>query len=268
MEKTIYFDCTRGAAGDMICAALYELVADRPQILDKLNSLGLPGVEYIPYTCEKYGIRGTGMRVKIHGEEEGEEAEKNASHFHPAAHLHGQSCSGHTHHHMTLEEIREIIRNLSACETVKKAVFDIYELIAKAESEAHQCTVEEVHFHEVGAMDAIADITAACVLMNEIHPAKVLSSPVQVGGGTVKCAHGVLPVPAPATANILKDLPTSADYISEELCTPTGAALIRYFSDVFCNTEHSSSGNRIQTGIGIGKKTFDKPSYFAASILQ
>ena len=279
MTKTLYFDCSRGASGDMICAALYELAADKEKALDKLNNLGLPEVEFIPTTHRKYDITGTSMQVMNHGEEEGGPSFQNGhtdpaqdhTHEHTQAHEdvhthvhgHAQTCK---HHHMTLHQVKDIINGLHIEDTVKHAAFEIYDMIAGAESAAHQCTVEEVHFHEVGAMDAIADITAACVLMEEIRPQKTISTAVQVGGGTVKCAHGILPVPAPATANILKGLPLSSGYIEEELCTPTGAALIRFFTDEFCDSPQPKKA--IQTGIGLGKKTFEKLSYFAASILE
>lgn len=244
--KTLYFDCGMGAAGDMICAALLELVLDREATLKKLNQIGIPEVEYQAEKKQKQEIAGTSMRVKIHGSQEESD--------HPA----------HTHVHMKLEDIQKIIRDLHASDRVKTSVMDIYQIIAQAESQAHNCTVEEVHFHEVGAMDAIADITAACALIEEIGPDVILASPVHVGKGTVACAHGILPVPAPATANILKDIPYYSEDIEGELCTPTGAALLKYFVKSFQTQDVSTAA---AVGRGMGKREFQRPSYIAAYLI-
>ena len=238
----IYFDCNMGAAGDMICAALFELVPDSDKMLQKLNGAGIPGVEYIPVKCEKNGVTGTNMVVRIHGEEE--------EHGHHHAH----------HHHMSLSDIEEIVNGLCVSDNIKASVHSVYGIIAEAESKAHHCEVVEVHFHEVGAMDAIADITAACVLMEELNPEKVFSTPIHVGSGTVKCAHGILPVPVPATANILKDIPFYSGDISGELCTPTGAALLKYFVGSFQPFEIGNA----KVGRGMGKREFARPSFISA----
>lgn len=130
----------------------------------------------------------------------------------------------------------------------------VYTLIAEAESHAHGIPVSEIHFHEVGTMDAIADITAVCMLMDRLSPDEVVVSPVHVGSGQVKCAHGILPVPAPATAFILKDTPIYGGNIRGELCTPTGAALLKHFATRF----GSMPMMKTQTiGYGMGKKDFE-----------
>ena len=118
-------------------------------------------------------------------------------------------------------------------EEVQKDVLVVYGLIAEAESHAHGMPVDQIHFHEVGTMDAIADISMACLLMRKLAPDQVIVSPVHVGAGTVRCAHGILPVPAPATAYILKDVPIYGGRIQSELCTPTGAALLKHFATRF-----------------------------------
>ena len=127
------------------------------------------------------------------------------------------------------------------------------------------CPVSEVHFHEVGAMDAIADVSAVCYLMDCLKPEKVTASEIHVGNGTVKCAHGILPVPAPATANIVRNLPWAHGKIDGEICTPTGAALIRYFADQFADAPEEGV---TRTGTGIGRRTFTRPSYFQVSICE
>ncbi|MBQ7525961.1 MAG: nickel pincer cofactor biosynthesis protein LarC, partial [Abditibacteriota bacterium] len=140
-------------------------------------------------------------------------------------------------------------------EDVKADVKAVYDLIAEAESAAHGVPVSEIHFHEVGTADAVADIAAVCLLMKEIAPDEVVASPIHVGSGTVKCAHGVLPVPAPATAYILKGVPAYGGEIDGELCTPTGAALVKHFAHRFgpmplMRTE--------KIGYGMGTKDFDR----------
>ncbi len=130
----------------------------------------------------------------------------------------------------------------------------VYGLIAEAESHAHGVPVTEIHFHEVGTMDAIADVAAVCLLMDRLAPDQVLASPVHVGSGTVRCAHGILPVPAPATAYILKDVPIYGGRIRGELCTPTGAALLKHFVDRFGDMPVM----RVQSiGYGMGRKDFE-----------
>ena len=132
-----------------------------------------------------------------------------------------------------MQEIEHIISHLKIIDKVRQNVLAVYNLIAEAESHAHGKPVTEIHFHEVGTMDAIADVTAVCMLMEKINPDKVVATPVHVGSGHVHCAHGILPVPAPATAFILKDVPIYGGKIQGELCTPTGAALLKTLVDSF-----------------------------------
>lgn len=249
----LYFQCDRGAAGDMISAALMGLVSNQHETLDRLNHMGIPGTEFIYERKEKYGIEGNAMTVKVHGKTEEEAADHEEKH-----HQHG-----HHHVHMTMGEIQKIVDNMETSEKVKQDVKNIYKILADAESKAHGCPVSEVHFHEVGAIDAIADITAVCMLLEELNPEKILASKIHVGNGTVKCAHGILPVPAPATAHILSDLPYEHGKIDGEICTPTAAAVVKYFVDDYIEEKpDKKAAERI--GIGIGKKTFSTPSYFAA----
>lgn len=137
---------------------------------------------------------------------------------------------------------------------VQDDVMAVYGLIAEAESYVHGVPVTEIHFHEVGAMDAIADITAVCMLMERLSVDEVVVSPVHVGSGQVRCAHGILPVPAPATAYILRDVPVYGGSVRGELCTPTGAALLKHFAAHFGNMPMM----KVQgIGYGMGKKDFD-----------
>lgn len=213
--KTLYIDCQMGAAGDMLSAALYELVD--PSMIHILNSLHIPHVEFIPEESVKCGIKGCHMKVLVHGQEEME-------------HHHDHH---HHHHGYHLHDIEHIVSHMEIKPSIKKDIMAVYTLIAQAESEAHNKPIQDIHFHEVGSLDAIADVSAVCVLMDALQVDKVVASPIHVGSGSVKCAHGILPVPAPATASILKGVPIYSTDIKGELCTPTGAALLKYFVSSF-----------------------------------
>ncbi|MBQ6021644.1 MAG: nickel pincer cofactor biosynthesis protein LarC [Clostridia bacterium] len=245
--KTLYLDCGMGAAGDMLTAALLELTPDPDLFLEKLNALGIPDTTFRKEKSVKCGIVGTRVSVLVHGAEEGCEAHE---HEHTHEHGHGDAC----HHHSSLDDIRHIVTE-RALLPVKVAddVMRVYQTIADAEGRVHGVPVSEIHFHEVGAMDAIADIAAVCLLMDELKPDEVVVSPVHVGCGSVKCAHGVLPVPAPATALILRDVPIYGGGIQGELCTPTGAALLKHFATRFGDMPVMAVKS---IGYGMGKKDF------------
>lgn len=250
--RTLYIDCSMGAAGDMLTAALLELVEDKNSFVQKLNSIGLEGIEYRLEKSEKCGITGSHMSVLVHGQEEDETMHEHHHEEH------------HHHEHNSMDGIRHIVcDHLNISENVKKSVMDIYAIIAQAESEVHGKPVTDIHFHEVGSKDAVADVTAVCLLMEELNVEKVYASPVHVGSGTVKCAHGILPVPAPATANILKGIPVYGGSVSGELCTPTGAALLKYFVSEFCEMPLM----RIEKiGYGMGKKDFERANCVRVSL--
>ena len=158
--KTLYLQCNMGAAGDMLLAALYELLPDREAFLNTLNGLGLPGVRFAAEPAVRCGITGTHMTVTVHGEEEDE-------HLHDHDHHHDHSHGHHHHHHSTLTDIRGILDHLRASAAVKEQAGAVYERIARAEAEVHGRPVTQVHFHEVGAMDAVADVSAVCFLLEK-----------------------------------------------------------------------------------------------------
>lgn len=294
--KTLYLDLGMGAAGDMLTAALLELLPAEEQesFIAEMNGLGIPGVEISREIVMKSGISGSQMRVLIHGVEEGEEHEHEGHehghhghgheeehehdhhghehghhghdhdydhhHGHDHDHEHGHNHDHghdhhHGHHHTSMRDIEELVYGLAIEEDVKKDVMAVYNLIAEAESHAHGRPVTEIHFHEVGMMDAIADVTAVCLLMHRLSPERVIASPVHVGSGHVHCAHGIMPVPAPATAYILRDVPIYGGSIKGELCTPTGAALIKYFADSFGDMPIMTTE---AIGYGMGKKEFSQ----------
>lgn len=242
--KQLYLDLGMGAAGDMLTAALLELCPHKDGIIKKLNSLNIPGVHYEREIMKKSGICGTHMHVIVNGSEE------------ECGHEHEEGHHEHSHHHhISMSDIGEIVSKLNTSEKIKKQILDVYNIIADAESRVHGEPVSQIHFHEVGNMDAIADVAAVCILINELNIGKIVVSPVHTGSGFVMCAHGKLPVPAPATALILEGVPYYSDGLKGELCTPTGAALIKYFADDFSNMPAMVVE---KTGYGFGKKEFER----------
>lgn len=240
----LYLDCGMGAAGDMLTAALLELLPDQDIFVKELNALGIPGVRFTAEKSVKCGITGTHMSVAIHGQEEEEEVH-------------------HHHHHGSMADIRAIVSGLPIPTMVKLEILSVYEDIAEAESHVHGVPVEQIHFHEVGAMDAVADITAVCLLLHRLDPEKIVVSPVHVGSGQVRCAHGILPVPAPATAYLLRGIPIYSGAIPAELCTPTGAALLKHFASEFGDMPVM----RVHAmGYGMGKKDFPRANCVRAML--
>ena len=276
--KTLYIACNMGAAGDMLMAALSELLPDPEAFIARMNALGLPGVRFERQKTEKCGIIGTHIAVTVNGEDEHSHdvagtGNRNGGHGH--SHDHGQH-HGHLHddadandsqlhehiheheheyhhHHASLHDICAIIEALDLPEAVKADSKAVYGRIAEAESKVHGRPVDHIHFHEVGTLDAVADVVGVCALMHEIAPEQVLVSPVHVGSGQVRCAHGVLPVPAPATALLLEGVPVYGGAIRGELCTPTGAALLVHFASDFGDMPAMTLE---AVGYGMGTKDF------------
>lgn len=239
--KTLYFECNMGAAGDMLAASLYELLEDKAEFLRKISESGLEGVEITPQKSEKCGIVGTHIKVTVHGETEGEHDRHEHHHSH--------------HHHSGIDDIYHIIDRLNVNGDIKENAKAVYKLIAEAESAVHGREITDIHFHEVGTMDAVADVVCVCMLIDMIKPDKIIASPVNTGSGTVRCAHGILPVPAPATERILRGIPVYQGSVKSELCTPTGAALLKHFVKDFCAMPVMRIAN---TGYGMGCKDFDE----------
>lgn len=237
--KTLYLECNMGAAGDMLMAALLELHPDQGGFVRRLNELGIPKVTVEHQVVTKCGIGGSSMIVRIDGEEEG------APHHHHEEH--------HHHHHSSLQDIKDLIASLQIPEQVKEDAIQVYTLIAQAEGKVHQTQMDQIHFHEVGTLDAVADVVGVCLLLYELAPEQVIASPVHVGSGQVHCAHGILPVPAPATALLLQGIPMYGGNLEGELCTPTGAALLKHFVTRFSAMPPMKVE---QIGYGMGKKEF------------
>lgn len=240
----MYIDCGMGAAGDMLMAALLELHPEREDLLERLNAALPENVRVSAEAGEKRGITGTHVRVVVDGEEEG--------------HEHGAH-----HSHTSVAEIFARIEALPVSERARQNTREVYERIAAAESRVHGRPVENIHLHELGSLDALADILGVCMLMDELAPERVLASPVRVGFGEVKCAHGRVPVPTPATELLLRGVPIYAGEIRGELCTPTGAALLAHFVDEF----GPMPAMRVEKGgYGLGTKDFETAN--ALRILQ
>ena len=229
--KTLYLECTMGAAGDMLTAALLEIVPDRAAALARINALGIPGVHVHADPATVCGLVGTRVDVHIHGHTE---EEHHHHHDHQSTGADAQErVPPHHHHHASRADIAAQIAALNASDTVKAHVQAVYDLIADAEAKAHGRPVTEIHFHEVGMADALSDIASVVLLLEMLGPDRVVASRPEVGGGFVQCAHGTLPVPAPATAHILTGVPYTSGAANCELLTPTGAALLVHFADAF-----------------------------------
>ena len=257
--RTLYLELNMGAAGDMLMAALLELLPERSEFLARMGTL-VPEVHLHVEPSTKCGIVGTHVAVHIDGEEE---CSRDHSHEHGHDHDHHHDHGHHHDHedrhdrghhtHTGMADIEHRLSHMQLSERVKRDVLGIYRLIADAESHAHGVPVEQIHFHEVGELDAVADIVGVCVLMEMLAPECVMASAVHVGSGQVRCAHGILPVPAPATAHILRDVPIYGGEIRGELCTPTGAAILKYYVQQF----GAMPPMRVSAmGYGMGKKDF------------
>lgn len=294
--KTLYLECNMGAAGDMLTAALLELHPDPQGFVERMNRLCLPGVVFAAQPAVKCGITGTQVSVTVGGEEEEshdvplhthvhETAQDEAhpghahdhvhghdhehthdhEHIHDHEHSHGHEHGHGHHHHAGMGDIRHILSHLDIPQPVRQDAEAVYQLIAQAESHAHGRPVEEIHFHEVGTLDAVTDVVAVCWLLHDLAPEQIVASPVHVGCGQVRCAHGILPVPAPATAYILQGVPTYGGSVQGELCTPTGAALLKHFVQRF----GPSPVMRVEkTGYGMGKKDFEAANCVRAMLGQ
>lgn len=274
--KTLFFECNMGAAGDMLMSALYEICEQKDVFLETMNRVFAP--YHITLSAEaitKCGILGTSLHVSIAGEEElpeghhthedaqhthtnaqhsHEDAHADVKHSHEDTHADTQHSHEHTHRHTSYASILSEIDALDLPEKVRTDAKAIYHLLGEAEARVHGSTLEQIHFHEVGSLDALADITGCALLLSMLAPDEILCSPIHVGSGFVRCAHGVLPVPAPATAELLKGIPFYTGAVASELCTPTGAAILKYYVSRFCSMPSLQTE---AVGYGMGHKDFE-----------
>ena len=242
--KVLYLECNAGVSGDMLLGALSNLLEDPKEFEKMIASAGIPDVEAIVEKGEKSHISGTRVKIIAAGQEEGD---------------------FHDHHiqHRTLQDVLDIIKGLNVSDWVKEHATAIYKDIAEAESKVHGESVAEIHFHEVGMLDAIADIVGNCMLMERLAPEYIVSSELRTGYGNVECAHGLLPIPAPATALLLRGLPSYAGDLEGEFTTPTGAAIIRHFA-----VDYGQRPKMVidEIGVGLGSKDFSIPNIIRAFI--
>ena len=261
-----------GAAGDMLAGALVSLLSKEEQesFIKMINNIGVEGVKVSLSDDAKCGIVGKHFKVEIDGVEEHSHDVHEHEHHHEHEQEHGhhhEHGDGHNdndnhghHHHGTgpfPKELGAVAEKLDCPNDIQK----VYELLAEAEAKVHGKDVSEIHFHEVGMKDALIDIASVVYLMNKLKVDKVVVSPVNVGFGKVKCAHGILPVPAPATAELVKGIPTYAGRFEGELLTPTGAALLKYYADEF---SYQPLMNVIKCGYGTGNKNFESANVVKA----
>lgn len=230
--KVLYYDCFSGISGDMHLGAMIDLGIDPEYLLLELAKLPLSGEYAIDIQKGmKNGICGTKVSVKL--------------------------THHHWHHHRTFKDIEAIITQSTLDEKVKKRSLAMFWCIAEAEAKIHGKTPLEVHFHEVGAVDSIVDIVGAAICLEALHVEKIIASKVELGGGFVKCAHGIIPIPAPATLAILKNIPITLGRVNFETTTPTGAAILATNVEVF-DAKLDFSVEKI--GYGLGERTFEIPN--------
>lgn len=242
--KTLYIECNMGAAGDMLCAAFADLFDDKKALEKEIASIGLPSISVTLESRKSSSIMGTYCNVLCNGEAEA-----------------GESINSEIHSFRDISSVISIINELNVSDNIKSDAVNIYNIIAEAESKVHGVRVSEVHFHELGMLDAVADVVLFCYLIDKIKADRIIASPINVGNGNVKCAHGLLPVPAPATAEILKGIPFYKSEYKTELCTPTGAAILKYFADEYTDIPLITAE---KIGIGVGRKELSSPNIIRA----
>jgi uncharacterized protein (TIGR00299 family) protein len=262
--RIAYLDCFSGISGDMFLAALID-AGIAPRIFHQaVNALAV-GAKLEISRVNRSGISATKVDVIVNGEKDTPRSTEPTAREQSHSHTHDHAHHHHAHHeHQNgrgLTEIREIIRKTSLNESVKRIAIAIFEKLGEAEAKIHNIPIEQIHFHEVGAVDALVDITCAAVGAEALGVDEVICSPLNVGGGTVTCAHGTFPVPAPATVELLKNVPVYSSGLQAELVTPTGAAIIRTLTTRFA----SFPDMKIEKA-GYGAGTRDFPAH--ANVLR
>ena len=298
MGKTLYLECYSGISGDMTVAALLDLGADREVLEKTLGSLGVDGFRTEITRVKKSGLDACDFAVILdeahenhdhdmeylhghlyerHGHDHGEHHEHShsehnehhhgAEHHHVHEHRHGAEPHAHHHEHRGMKEIREILLSSSMTDRAKEIALSVFEILSAAEAKAHGVPADQVHFHEVGAVDSIVDVAAAAVCLDNLDVTEVIVPKLCEGTGTVRCQHGVLPVPVPAVANIVEKSGLNLEImdIKGEFVTPTGAAIAAAVQ----TTDALPKSFRItRTGIGAGKRTYERPSILRAMLIE
>jgi uncharacterized protein (TIGR00299 family) protein len=231
LAKTLYFDCFSGASGDMIIGALLDLGLPIDDLRGALGSLAVDLGGVSSHRVLRAGVSATKFVV-------GEQAHPHEGTPHPHEHTHPQNhthphAHTHPHNHHSLKEINAAIGRSALSAEARGRATHLFERLAEAESAIHNVPVERIHLHEVGAVDSIIDIVGAVYGLEQLGAGRIVSSPLNVGGGTVRCEHGVFPVPAPATARLLQGVPVYSGDVQMELVTPTGALLVTGYADSY-----------------------------------
>ncbi|WP_022660458.1 nickel pincer cofactor biosynthesis protein LarC [Paucidesulfovibrio longus] len=234
----LYYDCFAGISGDMNLAAMIDLGVDPDHLRAELSKLGMDDEFRLDVSVDsRHGLCGTRVDVSLAFPGTGQAREHSA--------------------HRNLADIEAIILGSGLRSEVKQTSLEIFRRIAQAEARVHGKPLDEVHFHEVGATDSIVDIVGAAICLHSLGADAVWSSPVELGGGFVRCAHGTLPVPAPATVEILHGVPTTRGAVRQEATTPTGAAILATLADVFTD---SPAMTTLRSGCGIGHRDSEIPN--------
>ena len=240
--NVLVYDPFAGISGDMHIGAMIDLGVPEAYMIKSLESLHLHGWSLTCVKEQRRGITGTRALVSIEGHE----------HHHHEEHHHE-----HHHEHRTIIDIEKIVSSSDLNSAVQTLAMKIFHAVAAAEAKVHDKPIHEVHFHEVGAVDSIVDIVAAAVALDYLKPDRILSTAPELGGGFVTCAHGTIPVPAPATVEILQGIPTKSGKVNSETTTPTGAAILATVVDEFITTSHM----RIEKiGYGVGTRDTTIPN--------
>lgn len=282
MGQTLYLECYCGISGDMTVAALLDLGADVKVLRQVLDSMPVSGFEVEISRVKKAGLDVCDFNVMLDeghenhdhdmeylhgvGHEHGHEHEHKHHNGHHHEHHHDHEHI-HSHEHRGLPEIQKIIRGTDMSERAKSTALRIFDILAKAEAKAHGVEIENVHFHEVGAVDSIVDITAVAVCLDNLDVTEVIIPGLCEGKGTVRCQHGILPVPVPAVANIVQmnGLSLQPTEVFGELVTPTGAAVA---AAIKTKDELPEKFTVLKTGMGGGKRKYERPSILRAMLIQ
>lgn len=250
--KILYYDCFSGISGDMNLGALLDLGIDKKYLIEELSKLNLKGYEVKVYRDSRKGIEGTKVDVILQ------------EHHHEHKHSHGTHIHNHDEHR-NLKDIEKIIDSSDLSFKVKELSKKIFMKVAEAEGKVHGKPIYEVHFHEVGAVDSIVDIVGAAICISHLNVDKIMSSSIELGGGFVKCAHGIIPVPAPATVEILKGIPVKLGAVPFETTTPTGAAILAAIVGEFQDDKNFII-NKI--GYGIGNRDTEIPNVLRVMLVE
>ena len=285
-EKILYLECYSGISGDMTVGALLDLGGDKEGLLKVLNSLNIDGYHLHFGRKEKCGIDAYDFDVQLesHHHDDDQEHHHDHDHHHDHSHSHDHDHDddhahshshdhahdhhhSHSHVHRNLYDVMEIINRMDGKDSVKAMAGKIFSIVAEAESKAHGLPVEQVHFHEVGAIDSIIDIVSAAYLIDSLNVDKVIVSPLAEGTGYVRCQHGVMPVPVPATANIVKayEIPLKLTDNQGEMVTPTGAAIAAAYH---CKEQLPKLYSIKKIGLGAGNKDFEQANILRAMIIE